>query len=342
MEKIAPKRPGKLRGPKVVALVYDGLCTFEFAIVAEIFGLARPEIGEHWYRYSACAIERGPLRAHGGLTVRAPHDLRLLDDADLIVVPGWKGTRVPVPRALIARLRAAHARGARLASICSGVFVLAATGLLDGQRATTHWRYVDTLREAYPDIQVDANVLYTAAGRVLTSAGSAAGIDLLLHIVREDFGARVANVVARRLVAAPIRDGGQAQFIERPVPRERSHELSRLMQRARGALDEPWPVARLAELAAMSQRTFLRRFIALTGVSPTQWIRQQRVDLARQLLEGTSLSIDTIATRCGFGSVQLLRHHFGRALHVAPTIYRERFRAAPARPKAGRAHAGRR
>lgn len=342
MEKIAPKRLGKLRGPKVVALVYEGLCTFEFSIVAEIFGLARPEMGENWYRYSACAIERGPLRAHGGLTVRAAHDLRLLEDADLIVVPGWKGTRAPVPRSLVARLVAAHDRGARLASICSGVFVLAATGLLDGKRATTHWRYVDTLREAYPKIQVDPDVLYTAAGRVLTSAGSAAGIDLMLHIVREDFGARAANVVARRLVAAPIRDGGQAQFIERPVPLERSHELSRLMERVRGTPDESWSVARLAKLAAMSQRTFLRRFTALTGVSPTQWIRQERVDLARQLLEGTSLSVEAIAARCGFGNVQLLRHHFGRALHVPPTVYRERFRAAPVRPRAGSGHADKR
>lgn len=342
MEKNPPIRPGKLRGPKVVALVYEGLCIFEFSIVAEIFGLARPEMGENWYRYSACSIERGPLRAHGGLTVRAPYALRLLDDADLIVVPGWKGTRAPVPRSLVSRLRAAHARGARLASICSGVFVLAATGLLDGKRATTHWRYVDTLREAYPTVQVDADVLYTAEGRVLTSAGSAAGIDLMLHIVREDFGAQAANVVARRLVAAPIRDGGQAQFIERPVPHERSHELSRLMERARRALDESWSVARLSELAAMSQRTFLRRFKALTGVSPTQWIRQERVDLARQLLENTSLPVEAIAERCGFGSVQLLRHHFGRALQVPPTIYRERFRAAPVRRRAAPIYSGKR
>jgi AraC family transcriptional activator FtrA len=204
-------------GPLVVALAYDGLCTFEFAIVAEVFGLDRPEMGPGWYRFAAAAVEPGPLRAHGGLRVEVDGGLELLEAADLVVVPGWKGAGVPVPGALTAAL-VAHARGARLASICSGAFVLAATGLLDGRRAATHWRYAEALGRAHPRVEVDAGVLYVEEGRVLTSAGSAAGIDLMLHVVRSDFGADAANAVARRLVVPAHRSGGQAQFIERPVP----------------------------------------------------------------------------------------------------------------------------
>jgi AraC family transcriptional regulator, transcriptional activator FtrA len=192
-----------LSGPLVVALVYDGLCTFEFAIVAEIFGLSRPEMGPGWYRFASAAIEPGPLRAHGGLTVVCDGGFELLDQADIIVAPGWKGAGIEVPADLTERLRGAHARGARLASICSGAFVLAATGLLSGQRAATHWRYAEGLSRLHPEIEVDADVLYVEAGNVFTSAGSAAGIDLMLHIIRHEFGVAAANSVARRLVMPP-------------------------------------------------------------------------------------------------------------------------------------------
>ncbi|HEY1863959.1 MAG TPA: DJ-1/PfpI family protein, partial [Roseiarcus sp.] len=189
-----------LRGPLVVALLYDGLCTFEFGIAAEVFGLSRPEMGADWYRFASAAIEAGPLRAHGGLTFHADGGIDLLDEADLIIVPGWKGAEAPAPPELIARLRSAHERGARLASICSGAFVLAATGLMDGAVATTHWRYAEALRRRFPLVAVDERSLYRGANRIFTSAGSAAGIDLLIALVRQDFGPDAANSVARRIV----------------------------------------------------------------------------------------------------------------------------------------------
>ncbi len=318
-----------LTGPLVVALAYDGLCTFEFAITAEIFSLRRPEMGSGWYRFAACAIEPGPLRAQGGLRVEVDGALELLDEADLIVIPGWKGSDVPLPAAVAARLVAAHDRGARLASICSGAFALAATGLLDGHRAATHWRYADAFRRAHPRVTVDADVLYIDNGRLLTSAGSAAGIDLLLHIVRTDFGAEAANRVARRLVVPPHRSGGQAQFVERPVPASApvaGTGLAPLLDRVRAEPAARWTIARLARDAAMSERTLLRRFIEATGRSPGDWLAEVRVEEARRLLESTTLGIEHVAARAGFGSVATLRHHFGRATGLAPREYRERFR----------------
>jgi AraC family transcriptional activator FtrA len=315
-------------GPLVVALVYDGLCTFEFSIAAEIFGLPRPEMGRKWYRFAACAVEAGPLRAHGGLAVEASHDLKLLKSADLIVVPGWKGISIPVPGRLVRLLVNAWQRNARLASICSGAFVLAATGLLDGRRATTHWRYAEALRAAHPRIAVDADVLYVDEDRLLTSAGSAAGIDLMLHIVRSDFGAEAANSVARRLVMPPHRSGGQAQFIERPVPAVRGHDLSPLLDKVRAQLTEQWPLRRLARAAAMSERTFLRRFASATGRTPADWLVDVRLEAAHRLLEGTRLSIDEVARQAGFGSIATLRHHFLRRVGLPPRDYRLRFARA--------------
>lgn len=195
-------------GPLVVALLYDGLCTFEFGIVAEIFGLSRPEMGPGWYRFASCAVDDGPMRAHGGFVIMADNGPGLLQQADLVIVPGWRGADAPVPDALCRELRAAHQRGARLASICSGAFVLAATGLLTGGAATTHWRYADKLRALYPEIAVDNASLYREHNRIYTSAGSAAGIDLMIEIVRQDFGATAANSVARRLVMPAHRMGG--------------------------------------------------------------------------------------------------------------------------------------
>lgn len=207
--------------PLVVALAYDGLCTFEFGVAVEVFGLSRPELGPDWYRFAVAALDAGPLRAVGGIRVEADGGLDLLDQADIIIIPGWRGAREPVPGDLIAALHRADKRGTRVLSICSGAFVLAAAGLLNGRRATTHWRYAATLVELYPDIRVMPDVLYVDEGNILTSAGSAAGIDLCLHLVRRDFGSEAANSVARRLVVQPHREGGQAQFIEAPVPTAR-------------------------------------------------------------------------------------------------------------------------
>jgi AraC family transcriptional regulator, transcriptional activator FtrA len=323
MTEITPN--GKTTGPLVVALVYDGLCTFEFSIVAEIFGLDRPEMGKDWYRFASAAIEPGPLRAHGGLRVESDGEMALLDEADLIVVPGWKGAGVPVPEVLLDRLRAAWRRGARLASICSGAFVLAATGMLDKKRAATHWRYADRLSSRYPAITVDASVLYVEDDRLYTSAGSAAGIDLMLHIVRGDFGSVAANSVARRLVMPPHRLGGQAQFIERPVPAGHAGRLSILLDTIRADLAQAWPVEAMAREAAMSPRTFLRRFTETAGQPPGEWLVSLRVEEAKHLLETTNLPIEIVATQVGFGSLETMRHHFRGRIGLSPRKYRDTF-----------------
>jgi AraC family transcriptional activator FtrA len=311
----------------VVALAYDRLCTFEFGIATEVFGLARPEMGPDWYRFAVCAIEPGPLRATGGFLVMADGGLDLLEEAGTIVIPGWRGAlSEPVPPAVIDALQRAHARGARLMSICSGVFVLAAAGLLSGKRATTHWHYVDGLAAAYPDVRVEPNVLYVDEGRILTSAGSAAGIDLCLHVVRHDFGAEAANRLARRLVVPPHREGGQAQFVERPVPPPREGlRFGPLFDRMRARLSEEQPIAELAAAAGMSRRTFLRRFKAATGLPPGEWLLAERLLRARELLETTGHSIDDIAAAAGFGSPATLRHHFRARLGTSPAAYRARF-----------------
>lgn len=312
-------------GPLVVALLYDGLCTFEFGIVAEIFGLARPELGEGWYRFASCPIEAGPLRAHGGFVLMPEHGPDLIDRADIVVVPGWKGADVPVPEALCLRLRRAHERGARLVSICSGAFVLAATGLLDGGTATTHWRYAQALRDRHPAVTVDHTSLYRAHGRIFTSAGSAAGMDLLIEIVRQDFGPEAANSVARRLVMPAHRTGGQAQFLERPVPIGRHSEVSPLLDRIRSDLGARWTLERMAAECHMSLRTFVRRFNEATGASPGDWLTAERVEAAKRQLTIGRLGFDEIAAAVGFGSAETLRHHFRRRVGIGPKEYRSRF-----------------
>jgi AraC family transcriptional activator FtrA len=234
--KRARPRPG-LANHRVVALVYDGLCTFEYGIAVEMFGLSRPEF-EHWYSFASCAVERGPLHAAGGIRVQAAGGLELLAQADTVIVPGWRGVGAMPPPGLLDALRAAHKRGARLLSFCSGVFVLAAAGVLDGRAATTHWRYAQALAERHPRIRIEPDVLYVDAGNVLTSAGSAAAIDLSLHLIRRDYGPRIANQVARRAVVPTHRDGGQAQFIPAPLP-EQGTALGKLLEWMRNHLDQP-------------------------------------------------------------------------------------------------------
>lgn len=244
------KKPPKRSGPanrSVVALVYDGLCTFEYGIAVEMFGLARPEFSQ-WYEFASCAVGRGPMRAAGGIRAQAEGGLALLAKAGTIIVPGWRGAQAEPPTALLDALRAAHKRGARLLSFCSGVFVLAAAGLLDGHPATTHWRYADALAARYPKIRIEPDVLYVDEGNLLTSAGSAAAIDLSLHLIRRDFGPQIANQVARRTVVPTHRDGGQAQFIPAPLP-EQGAALGKLLEWMRRHLDEPLPLSLLAERA---------------------------------------------------------------------------------------------
>jgi AraC family transcriptional activator FtrA len=327
IDQIMPKPRRRLRpfNSLVVALAYDGLCAFEFSCIAEVFGLPRPELQPGWYRFETCSLGARKVRGQYGLSMTVDGGLERLAAAGTIMVPGWQGVKVSVPLALTQALRAAHARGARLLSICSGSFVLAATGLLDGKRATTHWRYAKELQQRYPNIHVDPDVLYVDEGQILTSAGSAAGLDLSLHLVRRDYGPAIANQVARRLVIPPHRDGGQAQYVEKPVEQAASNSFAVLMDRLRMRLAEHVSIADMARIAAMSPRTFMRRFRSATGMSAMDWVTRMRLDQAREFLESTRLSIDIIAQRTGMGTAMTLRHHFRRKVGVSPFEYRRRF-----------------
>ncbi|WP_071870549.1 transcriptional regulator FtrA [Atopomonas hussainii] len=308
----------------VVTLAYDGLCTFEFGIAVEIFGLARPEFDFPWYRHQVAAIEPGPLRAAGGLTFAVDGGLDLLAQAQTIVIPGWRDRNAAVPEDLLAALRAAHERGARIVSICSGVFVLAASGLLDDLKATTHWRYCAELQARYPQIAVDASVLYVDNGRLICSAGSAAGIDACLHLVARDCGQAVANRVGQRLVMAPQRSGGQAQFIEQPVIHSPRRDVAALLDWLQARLHEPLSVAQMADYLAVSQRTLLRRFHEATGISPKGWLLQARLQRARELLTHER-DMQRVAEASGFASAESLRSAFRQHVGVSPAVYRRRF-----------------
>lgn len=315
--------------PRVVVLAYDGLCTFEFGVAVEIFGLPRPEMGESWYRFAVAGVDEGELRATGGIRILADGDLSLLERADLILVPGWRGIDAAVPDALCDALRRASARGCQLLSICSGVFVLAATGLLDRRKATTHWRYIEALKTRYPAIDVVEDVLYQDEGDILTSAGSAAGIDLCLHVVRRDYGMEAANRVARRLVIPPHRDGSQTQQLNRPVAQLReSQRLGQLFDFLHQHLALAHTVDSLARRVGMSQRTFLRRFQDATGTTPTRWLLNERLLRAKDYLENSKLSIDSIAEQTGFGQAATLRHHFRQHYALSPARYRKQFARA--------------
>ncbi|WP_175732284.1 transcriptional regulator FtrA [Burkholderia ambifaria] len=307
----------------VVALAYDRLCTFEFGCVVELFALERPELGVDWYRFAVCASEPGPVRAAGGITVAAPYRLATLDRADTIVIPGWRDPDELPPELLLKKLRAAHRRGARLCSICSGVFVLAAAGVLDGLTVTTHWRYAERLQARYPALHVNPDALYVDEGQIVTSAGSAAGLDMLLHLVRRDHGGAIANRVAQRLVLPPHRDGGQAQFVPRPVAPGGGDRLAKLIDWMRAHAAEPHTLASLAAQAAMSTRTLQRQFADATGMSPLMWLIRERVNIAKDMLEThPALSLAQIAARSGFGSEESLRRHFRRVAATSPAAYR--------------------
>lgn len=309
----------------VAILAYDGLCTFEFGIAIELFALPRPEFDFAWYRHCVVAVDAGPMHALGGFTVTADAGHEALLEAQTIIVPGWRNRAERPPQALLDALCSAHARGARLLSICSGAFVLAAAGLLDGKRATTHWRYCEELAARFPAIAVDPAVLYVDDGQVITSAGSAAGIDACLHLVERDFGAQVANSVACRLVMAPLRAGGQAQFIPAPVARTPRQDLAALLDWARERLHEPLTLAQLAAKALMSERTLLRRFNEATGMTPKRWLQHARLAQARALLEGNRLNLERIAECCAFASVESFRVAFRKEVGVAPSVSRDSF-----------------
>ncbi len=309
----------------VVALAYDQLCTFEFGCVVEMFALERPELNVDWYRFAVCAQERGPVRAAGGVSVTASHSLALLGRADTIIIPGWRDAQELPPLPLVRRLQAAHRRGARIASICSGVFVLAAAGLLDRKAATTHWRYAKSLQQRYPQIEVRPNALYVDEGQILTSAGSAAGLDMMLHLVRRDHGAKVANQVAQRLVIPPFRLGDQAQFVTRPLPRDEAARLAKLMDWVRAHPALPHTVSGLARRAAMSSRTLQRQFQETVGMAPMDWLCRERVEVAKELLEISSKPLAQVSALAGFGSDESFRRHFRRVAGTSPSAYRKQF-----------------
>jgi AraC family transcriptional activator FtrA len=316
------------RGPTVAVLVYEGMSVFETGIVTEVFGLPRPEFDVPWYELTICSPHPGPVRVIGGAALHTPHGLDTFADAETVIVPGVPDVHGDPAPDVIAALRRAHERGARIMSICSGAFALAAAGLLDGRRATTHWRYADLLRRRYPRVEVDPNVLYIDDHDVLTSAGSAAGLDLCVHLVRKDFGPAIANAVARRLVIPPHRDGGQAQFIEAPVAADPEDDrIAQSMAWALEHLGEPITVDLLARQAHTSPRTYLRHFARSTGTSPIRWLIAQRIQASLALLADTDGSIEEIAAAVGFDTAVTYRHHFHRAMTTSPSAYRRSFRA---------------
>lgn len=312
----------------VGVLAYGGMAPFELSCAVEVFGLPRPEFDLPWYALSVCAEGPQPLPMVGGFTVSTPNGLDVLAASDTVVVPGVPDVRGEVSPALAAALRSAYERGARIVSICSGAFALAAAGLLDGREATTHWRYAKLLAERHPQISVTPDVLYVDNGQVLTSAGSAAGLDLLLHIIRRDHGAAVANAVARRLVLPPHREGGQAQFIEVGVRDVADGDgVARAMAWAMENLSGPVTVAGLAARAHMAERTFLRTFAKQTGTSPIRWLIERRIQASLPLLESGDAPIEQVAAAVGFDSAVTFRHHFGRSMRTSPSAYRRTFAA---------------
>lgn len=324
-QNIRPK--SRARHPRhVCALLYDGLCTFEFAIAAEIFGLPRPDFGDDWYSFTTVSEDNGPVRANVGITIEPNAEWRAIESAGTILLPGWRTeNEQPSEKVQDAILRA-HELGARLISICSGSFLLAAMGLLDGRRATTHWLYADKMADRYAQVHVDPNVLFVDEGTILTSAGSAAGVDLLLHIIRKDFGAERANIVARRLVMPAHREGDQRQFVSAPVATSKTDRLRPILDKVRLHPCEDWTIDRLASEALMSRRTFIRRFREATGQAPAVFVTDVRLSIARDALEETSANIADIASSSGFGSVATMTHHFKKVLGSTPSAYRRRFR----------------
>ncbi len=315
--------------PLVVALAADRLALFEFGITVEFFALSRPELDFLPYRFAVAAADPPPLQAPGGVRIDVDGGLELLREANLIVVPGWRDLD-DAPDGLITRaLCDAVQGGARVASICSGAFLLAHAGLLDGRRATTHWHHIERLARLFPAVRVEPDALYVDEGHIMTSAGSAAGIDLLLHLVRKDYGARVANIFARRMVVPPHRDGGQSQFVMQPLAVVRTNDrIARVTDWMVLNLNEEITVEGLAQRAAMSVRTFSRRFRAATGATPIEWLLRLRVRHAQDLLEATDLPIDHIAQTAGFKAPESLRHHFRRVVGTSPSKWRSSFRGS--------------
>ncbi len=313
----------------VAVVVLDGFTPFELGVVCEVFGTDRTDEGLPGYDFAVVAGEPGPLRSEAGFTLQTSFGLDRLESADLIAVPASGDSRCrrdDWPEPLLDALRRAVDRGSRVLSVCTGAFALGAAGLLDGRACTTHWRHSERLAALYPAAKVDSSVLYIDADPVITSAGTAAGIDACLYLLRKEHGSRVANAVARRMVVPPHRDGGQAQFVDRPVAELACDTLGEVIEWMQRNVDRIMTVDRLAGLAAMSPRTFARRFVQETGTTPQRWLIGQRILLAQQLLEETDETVDVIAERAGFGNAATFRHHFRAWRATTPHAYRRTFR----------------
>jgi transcriptional regulator GlxA family with amidase domain len=306
---------------RVVALALPNVVAFDLSVPAQVFGRY-----EGPYAFEACAERPGRVPTTTGFSVHVDRGLDALAEADTVIVPGFDPPVWELPGTVLAALRSAHARGARVGSICTGAFALAEAGLLDGRRATTHWAYAARLARMYPAVEVEPEVLYVDEGDVVTSAGVAAGIDLCLHLVRRDAGAEAANAIARQIVVAPHRDGGQAQFVEAPLPAADERGLAPTRLWALDRLREPLTVAAMARHAGCSERTFARRFRSETGTTPLQWLLRERVLHARRLLEATDLRVEDVACEAGFGTAASLRTHFRRSTATSPVAYRRTFR----------------
>jgi AraC family transcriptional activator FtrA len=304
---------------------------FELGVLHEVFGVDRTDEGVPAIEFRLCSEQPGvPIPMEYGVFLTTPYGLEGADDADLVVAPAYHQEE-PLSEAILDTFRKAHARGAWVLSVCSGAYMLGAAGLLDGRACTTHWMHTDDLKRRFPAATVDPDVLFVEDDHIITSAGTAAGIDACLHHVRCELGASVANIIARRMVVPPQRDGGQRQYIDLPVPNCTADSLTPLLTWMREHLAEEQPVRLLAKRSAMSERTFARRFAAETGTTPGKWLLAQRLHHARTLLESTDLAIETVASRAGFGSAALLRHHFGTQVGVAPAEYRRTFRTPDVR-----------
>lgn len=311
---------------RIAILAYPNLCTFEFGCAVELFALPRPDI-ENWYKTDIVALENKKLKATGGFSVTS--DIVYSSKSgflryDMVVIAGWSGIDVELPKNVKQSLIDFHSNGGMLISFCSGAFALANTGLLDNKVATTHWRYETRFKERFPLIHFQENVLYTEEDRIYTSAGSASALDLGLYLIQKDYGSAIANEIAKRLVISPKREGGQAQYAQQRLT-DKPHHLSSSMQWAIKHLQKNITIDQMAERACLSRRSFDRHFRSRLGISPKEWLTQQRIGLAREYLESSSVSIELIAQQCGFGSSMNLRHHFSQVLGVSPSYYRRQF-----------------